>query len=361
MIIKISLVLILFFCCASLWYVLKSNERYFFYKILSLYLILFLIQWFHVLLFEFFVPQIHYMVTAASYPLLYGPLFYFLILRLQNKTLKTYIWLVHLIPFFLFYLLFFIFLFNDELRMYYQASDVTILDKAVPLSFLGYVAVSIFQKKKFIGKPAFTEIKEFVITMGVFLVFLALFFYVVRVTGGNHMYEARLVVYFSMLSMLIYIFVFLVRKKEKINNRNMEKSSSDSIKASNKTKYKKVKITEEQLDEYEQKLYRIMNERKVFLDTGLSVDKLAKEIKIPSYHLTQLFSSRIGKNFNQFVNTYRVNFACVILDSTEDVKIDTLISKCGFNSKTSFNRHFKMIKGVSPSEYSSQRSNNSIS
>jgi AraC-like DNA-binding protein/cbb3-type cytochrome oxidase subunit 3 len=222
------------------------------------------------------------------------------------------------------------------------------------------VAASIFQKKKFVDKSAFIEIKEFVITMGLFLVFIALFYHVVRVTGSYSMYESRLVVYFTMLLMVIYIFVFLVRKKGKINNREMGKLSSDSIKALSKNKYKKVKITEEQLDKYEQKLYRIMNERKIFLDTDLSVVKLSKVMKIPSYHLTQLFSLRIGKNFNQFVNTYRVNFACVIIDSTEDIKIDTLISECGFNSKTSFNRHFKMIMGIAPSEYYAQKSNRII-
>lgn len=355
MILKICLLLILFFCCTGLWYILKNKERFFFYKVVCLYLILFFIQCFHILLCELFTSDIAYISTSGAYNLLYGPLFYYLVLRLQNRHLKPYTWLVHLSPFIFIFIFYFLLLFNTEVRAYYLALDIKIFDKVVMLSFLGYVAVAIFQKKRFVDKSAFIEIKEFVITMGLFLVFIALFFHVVRVTGNYTMYESRLFVYFTMLLMIIYIFIFLVRKKGEINNWDIEKSSSDSIKALNKNKYKKVKITEEQLDQYEQKLYDIMNESKIFLDTDLSVAKLSKEMKIPSYHLTQLFSLRIGKNFNQFVNTYRVNYACTIIDQTENVKIDTLIPMSGFNSKTSFNRHFKMIVGISPSEYSSQK------
>ena len=52
------------------------------------------------------------------------------------------------------------------------------------------------------------------------------------------------------------------------------------------------------------------------------------------------------------MNKYRVEYACMMLaDADEDIFIEDVAYKSGFNSKVSFNRHFKNIAGCTPKEY----------
>lgn len=355
MIIKTLLILTLFFCCTNLFLVFKNYTEDYFSRLLKFSLVFIFFHALHVLLSEYFFPLFRYVDSAAPYGLVYGPLFYFLILGIKNRYLKRYALALHLIPFIGFFIVYFFLLFNVNFRTSYLRIFLKILYSAIPLSFLGYIIASIFKKSKIINnQKSFINTKEFVNTMGMFLLFIAIFFNVVRFTGGNvNNNPARIIVYSTMLAVVLYIFKYLVRRMTEIRVFPIE-TTSKTPQSKNEDKYTKVKITAEQLDEYEEKLYTFMNESKVFLDTELSLIKLSKELKIPKYHLTQLFSLRIGKNFNQFVNSYRVNFACTILSENKDIKIEDLIYQCGFNSKSSFNRHFKIVVGITPSEYYSQ-------
>ena len=58
-------------------------------------------------------------------------------------------------------------------------------------------------------------------------------------------------------------------------------------------------------------------------------------------------------NFNDFINTYRVEEVKKAFDNGEHKKTTLLgiAYDCGFNSKATFNRAFKKNAGFSPKEY----------
>lgn len=64
----------------------------------------------------------------------------------------------------------------------------------------------------------------------------------------------------------------------------------------------------------------------------------------------RFFKSRTQKTFIEFVNSIRIGHACKLITEGE-VQIANLAYDCGFNSLSNFNRIFKEIKGVTPSEY----------
>lgn len=355
MIIKIILLLILFFCCINVFLVSKNHSKDYFSKLFKYSLLFIFFHTLHILISDYFFPHFRYVDSAAPYALVYGPLFYFLILGIKNSNSKRYVYALHLIPFIVFFIFYFFLLFNVSFRTAYLKIFLKILYSAIPLSFLGYIVVSIFIKSNTItNQKTFIDVKEFVNTMRMFLLFIALFFNVVRFTGGNETNPVRIIVYSTMLALVVYVFKYLIARMAPITIFPIEKTFN-SEPSRNEDKYIKVKITQKQLDKYEEKLYSFMSESKIFLDADLSLAKFSKELKIPKYHLTQLLSLRIGKNFNQFINSYRINTACNILTKNKDIKMETLIFQCGFNSKSSFNRHFKIITGITPSEYSSQQ------
>ena len=72
-----------------------------------------------------------------------------------------------------------------------------------------------------------------------------------------------------------------------------------------------------------------------------------------SYHyvyLSRYFKSYTGISFIDYVNGYRVNEACYMLENSHG-SILKIAYECGFDSLRNFNRAFKKIKGMTPSEY----------
>ena len=100
-------------------------------------------------------------------------------------------------------------------------------------------------------------------------------------------------------------------------------------------------------------LNNCMTETKLFLNPELSLKILSENLKLPQHHITQTLSVYSNQNFSDFVNQYRVNeFKFRILKSgNNNYSLMGIASECGFNSKSTFNRVFKKITGLTPSEY----------
>jgi AraC-like DNA-binding protein len=61
------------------------------------------------------------------------------------------------------------------------------------------------------------------------------------------------------------------------------------------------------------------------------------------------FKKKFDKSFTDFLNEYRVNQACLMLNA--DKNISEIAYKCGFNSLSYFSRTFKKIKNVGPRQF----------
>lgn len=98
---------------------------------------------------------------------------------------------------------------------------------------------------------------------------------------------------------------------------------------------------------------KFMEENKPYLDPELSLQKLARQLGIQANALSRLINDGTGRNFNDFINVYRVQDMMNMLRSGEQ-KTQTLLGiafDCGFNSKATFNRAFKKATGLSPREW----------
>jgi len=97
-----------------------------------------------------------------------------------------------------------------------------------------------------------------------------------------------------------------------------------------------------------------LHRSKLFLNPDLSLDILAQQTSIPRHQLTQIFRLHYQKSFYQFIAEMRIEYAISrVSEMTDTVTLDSLSYACGFNSKTSFNRYFKVYTGMTPSEYRS--------
>ena len=104
-------------------------------------------------------------------------------------------------------------------------------------------------------------------------------------------------------------------------------------------------------------LISYMQSARPYLDPELSLKQLAEQLNSPAALVSQTINASLGKNFNDFVNEYRVLEICARLQAGEHLS-KTLLGvglDSGFNSKATFNRSFKRITGLTPKEWVDQK------
>ncbi len=107
------------------------------------------------------------------------------------------------------------------------------------------------------------------------------------------------------------------------------------------------------LAHWKRKVLVYFEKEKSYLNPELTLSELAVKLGTNTSVLSAVINSGFGKNFNDFVNEYRVN-AFKRKAAEPDSKHLTLLAiafDCGFNSKATFNRAFKKVMDVSPKAF----------
>jgi AraC-like DNA-binding protein len=96
-----------------------------------------------------------------------------------------------------------------------------------------------------------------------------------------------------------------------------------------------------------------MQTKRPWLEPDLTLEQLAGQLQLRPKLLSQAINEGLGRNFFEFVNTYRIEEAKRLLTDPADKKITVLevLYEVGFNSKSSFNTVFKKQTGLTPSEF----------
>lgn len=112
----------------------------------------------------------------------------------------------------------------------------------------------------------------------------------------------------------------------------------------------------EQEQAHQRQLLQLMIEEEPFLNPQLSLRSLSDQIGLHPNQLSWLLNEGFGKNFNEFVNTYRIqHFKRLALDpKNAHISIIGLAYESGFNSKTVFNTRFKKETGITPKAFLNQ-------
>lgn len=101
-------------------------------------------------------------------------------------------------------------------------------------------------------------------------------------------------------------------------------------------------------------LIALIEEQQLYRDHNLTLQRLARKAGIPARLLSQAVNGVCGRNLSQFINDFRVAEACRLLENA-DIPITTLTYDAGFLTKSNFNREFRRVTGVSPTEWRARR------
>ncbi len=99
-----------------------------------------------------------------------------------------------------------------------------------------------------------------------------------------------------------------------------------------------------------------LSSSEAFLDPEITLASLAKAIAVPPRNLSRSINSYLNKNFFEFINNMRVEYAKerLLKLSTSEYNIDSIYSECGFRSRSSFFQVFKKVTGKTPAAWLSE-------
>lgn len=153
------------------------------------------------------------------------------------------------------------------------------------------------------------------------------------------------------LALLTYYLAIAGYLRSQTIELNFTEAESEKIEQA--TEERKTLLPENELERTKLKLQNLMETENPFLDSQLTLSVLAKQLGVNTTVLSYVINNGFGKNFNDFINEYRINEVKEKLQNngTENLTLLGVAFDCGFNSKATFNRAFKKFTGVSPKDF----------
>lgn len=300
-------------------------------------------------------------VTAFPFlPFIYGPLLYIYISTLisENPRLRYY-YSTLAVPVLAFFIVSLIyrkepvlvldsFLVQDSLQALRFSYAILLMVSFLAYSILTFIKLnkhrikikdlySYTSQKITLGWALFVSISFFVLYAVLFIIGLT------RILVRNFPLDPVLL---GNMILVFYAFAFSIfgYQQDRIYPESSKKSGG---------KYARSGLRSEAIETLTRKLLVLMEKEQLYREPELSILDVANKLGVPRHHVTQVLNEKLGKNFYNFINTFRVEEAKKMLkDPKNDVLTVLAIGyDAGFNSKSSFNTIFKSQVGVTPSEF----------
>ena len=124
-------------------------------------------------------------------------------------------------------------------------------------------------------------------------------------------------------------------------------------------KYQRSGLRDDSAQYYLNKLATLMTTERCFLESELSLQTLAERLKLSPHHLSQILNDKLQKNFYDYINEQRVEYAKQLLLQQPAKAIVEIAFDAGYNSKNSFYNAFKRHCDLSPSDYRNAKNSGS--
>ncbi|MBP7902296.1 MAG: AraC family transcriptional regulator [Spirochaetes bacterium] len=185
----------------------------------------------------------------------------------------------------------------------------------------------------------------FFIITAFFLGFVGFAAVIVYLFSPNHVIHYTQI-FFLMLAFTIYVAgYFALTQSEMFAIIHGSKNITEQ-----NIKYAKSSISKETMGIYISKITACFEEEKIYLDPEITISSLSEKTEIPGHKISQAINETFKMNFYSLVNKYRIEHAVKILSNeTDQISIISVCFQSGFNSKSVFNKIFKLYMGKTPS------------
>jgi AraC-like DNA-binding protein len=214
--------------------------------------------------------------------------------------------------------------------------------------------VNICKHKRYLSKTQSSEIRNVLNWLQHWIlaaiIFFVLTYLVVELSVSYNQIESGLTFHIVSLFLSVYIFYisyWSIRKTDVFRSfnalefnllRNECETGLDN---------------EDELEELVIQLKLTIESERLYLDQDISLSDLSKKIQIPAGKLSWVINKKLGKNFYDYMNEYRVRefISRLTEGSDQNLSLLGLAFDCGFRSKSTFNAFFKRLTGQTPSTF----------
>ena len=126
------------------------------------------------------------------------------------------------------------------------------------------------------------------------------------------------------------------------------------LKIASKANYKSLSsyVYERKYNDIEGKRMRnVFEYTMTHFEKKISLEDIAEVATMTKNAFCKYFKKRTNKTYFRFLNELRIEKACKLVISQNDMSISEISERCGFNNISNFNRQFKSIKLLSPTGF----------
>lgn len=215
------------------------------------------------------------------------------------------------------------FLIPTAAMIFYSSKTVMLWSVYIFILICSIFITTLFLSENYIYTPSFSNEQLYTINVLTIICFFCLFFY----------------------------FLYCTNLINRIKPSESEASEIiDSIVISENS------MSKLEIEKYNELYYTISNhvtQKKSYCDPDFTISQLALEIESNIAYISRAIKLNQSTNFTIFINTYRINMVKDMLDNDSQNRytIRHIYTSSGFRHQSTFNKVFKQILGITPSEY----------
>ncbi len=305
--------------------------------------------------YSYYLPHTQNMSTVFSF--LYGPLLYFYFKRIKTGYTFKRKDLLHLLPtVYLFVLFMPIYSLSeqDKLRMMLGVGpfeqrpygEQVAIGKMVILAIYAFFTIRLWratrEQRTTLKTPLYLWQRNVVVFQGLYtIVYCVYALLLLKDVRAGFFFNTQLIL---MSCMVLYVAYVAYANPKVLMGFHLERSF---------LKYKNSGLTSTYSIELKQQLVDLLEVDKVYRESNINLDNLAERLGTTRHSTSQIINEHFGINFFELINNYRIQEAMDILknDSAREKNIIDVAYEVGFNNKVTFNKSFKKINDVTPSQY----------
>ncbi|MEM1112660.1 MAG: AraC family transcriptional regulator [Pseudomonadota bacterium] len=148
---------------------------------------------------------------------------------------------------------------------------------------------------------------------------------------------------------LFYLIAFFGLWQPDVFSGRRQKTEQEPV-----TRYAGSNLDTDALESLWLRLQALMANDRPYLEHELRIADLAERLETSTAHLSQVINQCGGKNFFDYVSSYRVEMAKDLL-VRGDAGMAQVAQDAGFNSQSAFYRQFRKVTGLAPGEFQRQQ------
>jgi AraC-like DNA-binding protein len=304
------------------------------------------------------------MALSNTFPYLYGPMVFLYVKILtegDNKFRFNYAF--HFIPFVLTQIYGLLYFYFEGAEYQLSILDfntpapwhIKLIGDIIPIHGITYVVLTIIESYRYnrkikqsfsnLAKINLAWIRLFIIgTVAVW--FIVIVAYMLNFIFGEEL-QANILIYISM-TILLYSLGIKSLQQPQVSFELLQLNNDKKT-----PQYKKSGLNEKVAEKIISSVNKLMEEEKLYLNSQLSLSELSEKVGVSTHNLSEVINTKLGKNFYDFVNSFRIEEVIKMLKDKKYLNYSLLGIgyEAGFSSKSAFYSSFKKITGSTPTQY----------